>query len=103
MALTTSPPRTDYTSFKSTIHRKLIQSLNLERLAQMDREAALLELTRIIEKLMDTDGMPITLLERERLARGGRAEILRARASGAADAGPDRFGHSGQHGQARLR
>ncbi|HKN60028.1 MAG TPA: CpaF family protein [Candidatus Acidoferrales bacterium] len=76
MAPTTSPPRTDYTSFKSTIHRKLIQNLNLERLAQMDREAALLELTRIIEKLMDTDGMPITLLERERLAREVLDEVF---------------------------
>jgi pilus assembly protein CpaF len=76
MALTTSPPRTDYTSFKSTIHRKLIQSLNLERLAQMNREAALLELTRIIENLMDTDGMPITLIERERLAREVLDEVF---------------------------
>ncbi len=76
MALTTSPPRTDYTSFKSTIHRKLIQNLNLERLAQMNREAALLELTRIIENLMDTDGMPITLIERERLAREVLDEVF---------------------------
>jgi pilus assembly protein CpaF len=76
MALTTSPPRTDYTSFKSTIHRKLIQNLNLERLAQMNREAALLELTRVIENLMDTDGMPITLIERERLAREVLDEVF---------------------------
>ena len=76
MALTSSPPRTDYTSFKSTIHRKLIQNLNLERLAQMNREAALVELTRVIENLMDTDGMPITLLERERLAREVLDEVF---------------------------
>jgi pilus assembly protein CpaF len=76
MALIASPPRTDYTSFKSTIHRKLIQNLNLERLAQMNREAALVELTRVIENLMDTDGMPITLLERERLAREVLDEVF---------------------------
>ncbi len=76
MTPTTFPPRTDYTSFKSTIHRKLIQNLNLERLAEMNREAALLELTRIIENLMDTDGMPITLLERERLAREVLDEVF---------------------------
>jgi pilus assembly protein CpaF len=76
MALISSPPRTDYTSFKSTIHRKLIQNLNLERLAQMNREAALVELTRVIENLMDTDGMPITLLERERLAREVLDEVF---------------------------
>jgi pilus assembly protein CpaF len=76
MPVTTSPPRTDYTFFKSTIHRKLIQNLNLERLAQMNRESALQELTRIIENLMDTDGMPITLLERERLAREVLDEVF---------------------------
>ena len=71
-----SPPRTDYTFFKSTIHRKLIQNLNLERLAQMNRESAFQELTRIIENLMDTDGMPITLMERERLAREVLDEVF---------------------------
>jgi pilus assembly protein CpaF len=76
MPVNTSPPRTDYTFFKSTIHRKLIQNLNLERLAQMNRESALQELTRIIENLMDTDGMPITLLERERLAREVLDEVF---------------------------
>ena len=76
MPVTSSPPRTDYAFFKSTIHRKLIQNLNLERLAQMNRESALQELTRIIENLMDTDGMPITLLERERLAREVLDEVF---------------------------
>jgi len=76
MAVITSSTRTDYTFFKSTIHRKLIQNLNLERLAQMNRESALQELTRIIENLMDTDSVPITLLERERLAREVLDEVF---------------------------
>jgi pilus assembly protein CpaF len=76
MTVITSSPQTDYASFKSAIHRKLISNVNLERLAQMDREAALLELTHIIENLMDTDGMPITLLQRERLAREVLDEVF---------------------------
>ncbi|HUJ33029.1 MAG TPA: CpaF family protein [Candidatus Acidoferrum sp.] len=76
MPVTTSSHRTDYTSFKSAIHRRLIQNVNLERLAQMNREAAFSELTRIIEGLMDADSMPITLIERERLAREVLDEVF---------------------------
>ncbi|HTS10952.1 MAG TPA: CpaF family protein [Candidatus Limnocylindrales bacterium] len=76
MPITSSPQRTDYTSFKAAIHRRLLQNLNLERLAELNREAALSELTRIIETLMDADGMPITLMERERLAREVLDEVF---------------------------
>jgi pilus assembly protein CpaF len=76
MPINMSATRTDYTSFKSTIHRKLIQNLNLERLAQMNRESALQELTRIIENLMDADSVPISLIERERLAREVLDEVF---------------------------
>jgi len=61
---------------KAAIHRKLIQNLNLERLAHMDRGAVLIELTQIIETLVDNDGTPMTGLERERLAREVLDEVF---------------------------
>jgi len=74
--LTPAPPRADYTTVKAAIHRKLLQNLNLERLAQMDRGAVLSELTQIIETLVDNEGTPITGLERERLAREVLDEVF---------------------------
>jgi len=74
--LTQAPARADYTTVKAAIHRKLIQNLNLERLAHMDRGAVLIELTQIIETLVDNDGTPMTGLERERLAREVLDEVF---------------------------
>ncbi|MFZ3200829.1 MAG: CpaF family protein [Candidatus Acidiferrales bacterium] len=74
--MSTAPARADYTAVKAAIHRKLIQNLNLERLAQMDRGAVLGELTQIIETLVENDGTPITGLERERLAREVLDEVF---------------------------
>ncbi|MGA8366578.1 MAG: CpaF family protein [Candidatus Acidiferrales bacterium] len=74
--VSTAPARADYTAVKAAIHRKLIQNLNLERLAQMDRGAVLGELTQIIETLVENDGTPITGLERERLAREVLDEVF---------------------------
>src|SRR5271170_1297096 len=74
--LSPAPVRTDYTAVKAAIHRKLIQNLNLERMAQMDRGTVLSELTQIIETLVDNEGTPITGLERERLAREVLDEVF---------------------------
>ncbi len=74
--LSPTPIRSDYTAVKAAIHRKLIQNLNLERLAHMDRGAVLSELTQIIESLVENEGTPITGLERERLAREVLDEVF---------------------------
>jgi pilus assembly protein CpaF len=74
--LSPTPIRSDYTAVKAAIHRKLIQNLNLERLAHMEREAVLSELTQIIETLVANEGTPITGLERERLAREVLDEVF---------------------------
>ncbi len=74
--LSAEPIRADFTAVKAAIHRKLIQNLNLERLAQMDRGAVLSELTQIIETLVQNEGTPITGLERERLAREVLDEVF---------------------------
>src|SRR5215469_7737542 len=68
--------KVDYAAFRAAIHRKLLQNLNLERLPQMDRNAVFSELVRVIESLVDSEGIPVTMSERERLAREVLDEVL---------------------------
>src|ERR1700691_4184673 len=64
--------RTDFGTVKATIHRKLIQKLNLDRLTEVNREDVRREVTQILEALVVGESTPMTLQERERLS----AEIL---------------------------
>jgi pilus assembly protein CpaF len=66
----TESTRTDYAVLKTAIHRKLIQKVNLERLATLDRDAVRRELTQIIEGLAASEATPITLQEKEQLSQG---------------------------------
>jgi pilus assembly protein CpaF len=71
-----APPRSDYTSLKAGIHRKLIQKLNLERLTQLDNDAVRMELREIIESLVAGEGMPMSLGEQESLAQDVLDEVF---------------------------
>src|SRR4029077_5331822 len=71
-----APPRSDYTSLKAGIHRKLIQKLNRERLTQLDNEAVRMELREIIESLVAGEGMPMSLVEQESLAQDVLDEVF---------------------------
>jgi pilus assembly protein CpaF len=71
-----APPRSDYTTLKAAIHRKLIQKLNLERLTQLDNEAVRSELGEIIESLVAGEGMPMSLAEQESLAQDVLDEVF---------------------------
>jgi pilus assembly protein CpaF len=71
-----APARLDFGVLKGTIHRKLIQTLNLDRLTQMDREAVRYEVGRIIETLVVAESTPMTLAERERLAQEVLDEVF---------------------------
>jgi pilus assembly protein CpaF len=68
--------RFDIGALKGTIHRKLIQTLNLERLARMDRDEVKREVGRIIESLLVAESTPMTLAERERLAQEVLDEVF---------------------------
>jgi pilus assembly protein CpaF len=68
--------RFDIGALKGTIHRKLIQTLNLERLARMDRDEVKREVGRIIESLLVAESTPMTLTERERLAHEVLDEVF---------------------------
>src|SRR5450432_898876 len=63
-----SGTRTDFTSVKTAIHRKLIQKLNLDRLTDVRREDVRREVSQILETLVVGEMTPMNLQERERLS-----------------------------------
>jgi pilus assembly protein CpaF len=66
--ITAAVTRTDFGTVKATIHRKLIQKLNLDRLTEVNREDVRREVTQILEALVVGESTPMNLQERERLA-----------------------------------
>jgi len=64
-----SPSRSAMNALKVTIHRNLIQKINLDRLQLMDREVVRRDLTRTIESLVGGETTPMSLVERERLTQ----------------------------------
>jgi len=73
---TMTTPRLDFGTLKATIHRKLIQTLNLDRLTTMDRESVRREVGQIIEGLVVAESTPMTFAERERLAQEVLDEVF---------------------------
>ena len=68
--------QTDLGKVKSAIHRRLIQKLNLDRVAQLNRDAVRSEVAQIVENLTSTESTPMTLQERERLAQEVLDEVF---------------------------
>ena len=60
-------PRAQYVELKAAIHRKLLNRLNLEALAQADRSRAESEIRTLVTELLAEHGTPISLSERETL------------------------------------
>ena len=59
--------RAQYVELKASIHRKLLNRLNLEALAQADRPRAESEIRTVVTGLLIEHGTPISLAERETL------------------------------------
>jgi pilus assembly protein CpaF len=68
--------RTDFGVVKSTIHRKLLQKLNLDRLTEIRREDVRREVGQILEALVVGESTPMNLQERERLAQEVLDEVF---------------------------
>jgi pilus assembly protein CpaF len=68
--------RTDFGTVKSTIHRRLIQKLNLDRLTEVNRDDVRREVTQILEALVVGESTPMNLQERERLAQEVLDEVF---------------------------
>jgi pilus assembly protein CpaF len=60
-------PRQQYLDLRAGIHRKLLNRLNLEALAQADRIRAESEIRTLLHELLSEEGAPLNLSERETL------------------------------------
>src|SRR5688500_19150248 len=58
-------PRPQYIELKANVHRKLLNRLNLEALATADRPRAESEIRTLLFDLINEEGMPLSLSERE--------------------------------------
>src|SRR4249920_4273968 len=56
-----------YSELKANVHRKLLNRLNLEALAQADRPRAEAEIRSLLGELLSEENIPISLGEREGL------------------------------------
>jgi pilus assembly protein CpaF len=61
------PPRPGYLELRAGIHKKLLNRLNLEALAQSDRSRAESEIRSLLTELLAEEGTPLSLGERETL------------------------------------
>jgi pilus assembly protein CpaF len=61
------PPRQQYLDLKAGVHRKLLNRLNLEALAQSDRARAESEIRTLLTELLAEENTPLSLGERETL------------------------------------
>jgi pilus assembly protein CpaF len=61
------PPRQQYLDLKASVHRKLLNRLNLEALAQSDRARAESEIRTLLGELLSEENTPLSLAEREML------------------------------------
>jgi pilus assembly protein CpaF len=68
--------RADLTAVKAAIHRKLIQKLNLERLAGVKRDDVRREVSIILEEIVVGDATPMNLQERESISQEVLDEVF---------------------------
>jgi pilus assembly protein CpaF len=76
MASGTTIGRTDFGTVKRTIHRKLIQKLNLDRITESNREEVRRQVSSILEALVVGESTPMNLQERERLVQEVLNEVF---------------------------
>src|SRR3954468_15421459 len=62
-----APVRHQYLELKGNVHRKLLNRLNLEALAQADRTRAESEIRTLLGELLAEENVPLSLGERETL------------------------------------
>jgi len=62
-----APPRQQYLDLRAAVHRKLLNRLNLEALANTDRARAESEIRALLSQLLSEETTPLNLSERETL------------------------------------
>jgi pilus assembly protein CpaF len=76
MAISNTIDRTDFGALKATIHRKLIQKLNLDRVTEVNRDEVRREVGQILEGLVVGESTPMSMQERERLSKEVLDEVF---------------------------
>src|SRR3954463_7180974 len=66
-AATSSAPRPGYLELKANVHRKLLNRLNLEALASVDRQRAESEIRTLLFELIAEENQPLSMSEREQI------------------------------------
>src|SRR6476469_3821878 len=61
------PPRAQYVELKANVHKKLLNRLNLEALANADRARAESEIRTLMSELLAEENTPLSLGERDLL------------------------------------
>jgi pilus assembly protein CpaF len=56
-----------YQEIKSSAHRRLLEKLNLENLAALDRAVVVTEIRRVVHELLRVESTPLSMPEREQL------------------------------------
>src|SRR5438132_11964958 len=68
--------RSEYQQVKSDLHRKILDRLNLEKLGRTPGEAAREEVLIVIRNTVNSEAVPLSFAERERLAREILEEVF---------------------------
>src|SRR5215468_8123653 len=76
MARTQTFERTEYQQVKADLHRKILDRLNLEKLGRTPSETAREEVLVLIRNSVNSEAVPLSFAERERLAREILDEIF---------------------------
>jgi pilus assembly protein CpaF len=76
MARTQTFERTEYQQVKADLHRKILDRLDLEKLGRTAGEAAREEVLLLIRNTVNSEAVPLSFAERERLAREILDEIF---------------------------
>src|SRR5215210_3147111 len=61
------PPRPQYIQLKANVHKKLLNRLNLEALASVDRTRAEGDIRTLLFELLSEESQPLTMAEREQI------------------------------------
>src|ERR1700758_5610603 len=68
--------RSEYQQVKADLHRKILDRLDLEKLGRTNSETAREEVLALIRSSVNSEAVPLSFAERERLAREIRDEIF---------------------------
>jgi pilus assembly protein CpaF len=68
--------RSEYQQVKSNLHRKILDRLDLEKLGRTANDAARDEVLVLIRSVVNSEAVPLSFAERERLAREILDEIF---------------------------